>query len=200
MINKSLHTKDIDQLYMLRYFIADLIESLTRNHQQIVESGIENFVVYQKMKLSKNEFDYLKENQGKLMLMKGFLSINHYNLSALNSYTKSTQLIDVLFEIKCNVKELGDNLIFADLTQFTENPSQRQILFDLNTTFKLENIQQIEQIWIIRITVVNDGHMITQKYIDDTRRQIENLSIQIIFGKLMCDMCQWDQSFIFNIY
>ena len=30
IINKALQTKDIDQLYMLRYFIGDLIESLTR--------------------------------------------------------------------------------------------------------------------------------------------------------------------------
>ena len=129
--------------------------------------------------------NYLKENQGKLMLMKGFLSINCHSLSALRFPTKSIQqadLIDVLFEIECNVKELGDNLIFADLTQFSEESiSKTEVLFDLNTTFRLENIQQVEQIWIIRIIAVNDGQIITQKYIDDTHRQIENLSTSNYF-------------------
>ena len=33
-----------------------------------------------------------------------------------------------------------------------------------------------------------------QKYIDDTHRQIENSSIPILFGKLICDMSQWNRS------
>ncbi|CAF1232990.1 unnamed protein product [Adineta steineri] len=53
MINKALQTKDIDQLYHLRYFLSDLSECLSREHQQIVESGEENFVFSQEMKLSK---------------------------------------------------------------------------------------------------------------------------------------------------
>ncbi|CAF1314325.1 unnamed protein product [Rotaria sp. Silwood1] len=42
--------------------------------------------------------------------------------------------------------------------------------------------------------VVNDGQTIIQKYIDDTHRQIEDLTIPIIFGKLICDTSQWNQS------
>ena len=44
---------------------------------------------------------------------------------------------------------------------------------------------------------MNDGQTIKQKYIDDTHRQIEDLSIPIIFGKLICDMSQWNQSQIY---
>jgi len=183
MINKALQTKNIDQLYRLRYFLGDLIENLAREHRQIVESGIEDFIVYQLDKLTKYEFNYLKENQGKLMSIKRFLSINHDSLSSsLRSPRKSTQgvdRIDVRFEIHCHAKELGDNLIFADRIQFNKEPYQKQILFDLNTTFKLENIQQDKQIWIVRITAVNDGRILTQKYIDDTHRQIESLSIPV---------------------
>jgi hypothetical protein len=44
----------------------------------------------------------------------------------------------VLFEIECN-----DNLIFADITQFTKLLSdQKTILFDFNATFRIENIEQ----------------------------------------------------------
>jgi hypothetical protein len=100
----------------------------------------------------------------------------------------------VLFEIECNIKELGDSIIFADTTKFNDLPCQKTILFDFNTTFQLDNIQQDGQLWLIKLNAVNVGRTIKQKYIDDTRRQIEDLSIPIIFGKLICDMCQWNQS------
>jgi hypothetical protein len=74
------------------------------------------------------------------------------------------------------------------MTQFSEFSYQKEVLFDLNTTFRLENIQQDEQVWFISITAVNDGGVLRQKYIDDTDRQMKNLSIPIIFGKLICDM------------
>ncbi|CAF4374093.1 unnamed protein product, partial [Adineta steineri] len=50
------------------------------------------------------------------------------------------------------------------------------------------------QIWLIKIIATNDGELIMEKYIEDTHRQIENVSISIIFGKLMCDMNEWNQS------
>jgi hypothetical protein len=61
----------------------------------------------------------------------------------------------------------------------------------------LENIQQNEQVWIIKLKAVSDGRVVLQKYIDDTRHQIEDLSIPIMSGKLICDMSQWNQSQIY---
>jgi hypothetical protein len=73
IINKALRTEDIDQLCILRYFLGDLIEHLTCQHQQIIQSGRENLIICQEMKLSKNELHKLKEDEGKLMSMKRFL-------------------------------------------------------------------------------------------------------------------------------
>ena len=146
------------------------------------------------MKLSKDELDKLKENEGKLISMKGFLSISRPRLPPVISTTQRTDTITVLLEIECNLRELGDNVIFADITQFNESPSLEGILFDFNATFRLENIRKDEQVWIVKMTAVNDGRTLLKTYIHDTRRQIENLSIPIIFGKLICDMSQWNQS------
>ncbi len=51
--------------------------------------------------------------------------------------------------------------------------------------------------WVIQLNAVINGRTIKQKYIDDTRRQIDDLSITIIFGKLICDMSQWNQSLMY---
>jgi tetratricopeptide (TPR) repeat protein len=183
-INKALQLEDIDQLYIFRHFLSDLIQNLRYEHQKFKR---ENLVVYRRMKLSRDEFNQIQENKDKLISMKGFLIASTERLLP----TKQTNFISVLFEIECNLKELDENFIFADVTQLA---CQETILFDLNSTFRVDHIKQDEQFWIVKLNAVNVGQSITQKYIHDTRRQIEDLSIPIIFGKLICDMCQWNQS------
>ncbi|CAF4340152.1 unnamed protein product, partial [Adineta steineri] len=190
MINKVSETKDIDQVYHLRYFLSDLSECLSHEHQQIIESGIENFVFSQQMKISKNEFNYLKENQGKLLSTKGFLFLNSLSTKLTTESIENKDLIDVVLQIECNLREMGNNHIFIDLTRSNE---KEEVLFDLNTTFRLESIHQDKQTWSIKMMATNDGELIIKKYIEDTHRQIENVSISIIFGKLMCDMNKWNQ-------
>ncbi|CAF3813819.1 unnamed protein product [Adineta steineri] len=175
LINKSLKNEDIKQLYMLRYFLSDLIQNL--------QLGNENRIVYRRMFISRSEFNQIQEHNGKLIMMKEFLTANTDRSSC---YTSSTKQISVLFEI-----ELNKNSIFTDL----ELSNQETILLNLNSTFRIDNIQQQnDQLWIIKLISVNAGQIIKQKYIDDTRRQFEDLSISIIFGKLICDMSQWNQS------
>ncbi|CAF4160538.1 unnamed protein product, partial [Adineta steineri] len=168
LITKSLQRKDIDQLYQLRYFLVDLIENLTR------ERHTENFVIHQQMKLSKHELNHFKQKQGQIISTKGFLLVKQDIVLPQRS-----DLIDVHLEIKCNLKEYQN---------------KNEILFYLNTTFQLENIEENDKRFLIQLTAVHYGRMIKEKYLKDTHRQIENLSIPIIFSKLMCDMNEWNQS------
>ncbi|CAF0839899.1 unnamed protein product [Adineta steineri] len=168
LITKSLQRKDIDQLYQLRYFLVDLIENLTR------ERHTENFVIHQQIKLSKHELNHFKQKQGQIISMNGFLLVKKDTVLPQRSH-----LIDVHLEIKCNLKEYQN---------------KNEVLFDLNTTFQLENIEENDQTILIQLTVVNYGQMIKEKYLTNTRRQIENLSIPIIFSQLMCDMNEWNEA------
>jgi tetratricopeptide (TPR) repeat protein len=188
MINKALQTEDTDLLYKLRYFLVDLIENLAREHQLIVQSNEEKLIVYQEMKLSNDELNQFQDNKSQLISMKEFLTANTDRSSVLT--LSASSLISVLFEIECN-----DNMIFADITQLLSD--QKTILFDFNATFRIENIEQDEQILMIKLKAVTDGRTILRKYIDDTHGQIENLSIPVMFGKLICDMSQWNQSQIY---
>jgi hypothetical protein len=152
------------------------------------------------LKSSNDEFNQLQHNQSKLISVKEYLIGTTEQSSSLTMCTSSTErsdLISVLFEIECNLTELNEDFIFTDITQFMELPSQQIILFDFNTTFCLENIQQSNELWLIKLTVLNDGQSIIEKYINDVYHQIENLSIPIIFGKLICNMSQWNQSQIY---
>ena len=190
-INTALQTRNVDHLYRLRYFLGDLVANLACEHRQIIQSNREKLIVYRQMKLSNDELKQLQQSKGQLMSMKGFL-IAHTHRPA--SSIEHSDMISVLFQIECNVSELGKNLIFVDLSQLAECSTQNTILFDFNTTFRLENIEHDGHMWTVKLKAVNDGQSILKKYIDDTHRQIENLSIPIIFGKLLCDMGEWNKS------
>jgi hypothetical protein len=138
-VNKAFQTEDTNQLCTLRYFLSDLVQNLRHAHrQQFVQSSRkETLTVYREMTLSNDEFNKVQENKGKTTSMKGFLMATTERPS---TSPKRPDLISVLFQIECNLQELDDNFVFADITQFTELSSQQTILFDLNSTFRLETI------------------------------------------------------------
>ena len=137
------------------------------------------------MKLTDDELKQLRDNKGKIISMKGFLKAS----TNQTVFTEQTDHIPVLFEIECNMKEVTDSIIFAHITQSNES-----ILFDFNATFILGDIQEEEHVWLVKMIAVNDGRIIKDRYINDVRHQYEDLSIPIIFGKLICNMSQWNQS------
>ncbi len=104
MINKAFKTENMNQLYTLRYFIADLIENLAHEHQQTIQSNQEYFIVYRQMKLSTDEFKQLQQNKGQLISMKGFFMANTDRSSPLTSSIEQPNFIYVMFQIECNIK------------------------------------------------------------------------------------------------
>ncbi|CAF4661347.1 unnamed protein product [Rotaria sp. Silwood1] len=193
IINEALRTKDFDQLYIFRYFMRDLTENLVREHQKMIQSGKEILFTYRGMKLKSDQIQKFKENEGKLILINGFFTTSILCSTALNQAMKSskqTDLISVLLEIQCDLQQLGSSVYFCELTC----EEQQEILFDSNVIFRLESVKMQENMWLIKMSVSNQGQMIKEKYIIDSDRQMKDLSIRILFGRLMCDMGQWNQA------
>ena len=109
LINKALRTEDIDQLYTFRFFIHDLSQSLQCEHEKILLSNEELLIVYRGVKLDKEEFDKLKENQGKLISTNGYLSTSRNQSLAfafIMKPTKRTDVISVLFKFNVMLNKL----------------------------------------------------------------------------------------------
>ncbi|UJR17257.1 hypothetical protein I4U23_004152 [Adineta vaga] len=183
IISRALRTEDTDQLYLLRDFLRDLIENFTHEYQNNIDLNTDELLVYRGMMLSNDELNQLKKNQHKLMAMKDFFIGYRSRSLALTSIPQHENLNSVLFEIEFYINQ---NIIFVNTTD---------ILFDFNATFYIENIQQDNKdLWIVKLIPVQNGERIIEKYIHDVHRQYEDLSLSIIFGKLICDMSQWNQS------
>ncbi|CAF4647876.1 unnamed protein product, partial [Rotaria sp. Silwood2] len=199
IINKALRTKDFDQLDTFRYFMRDLTKNFVQEHQKMVQSGKEIRFLYRGIKLKSDEIEKFKENTGKLVSINGFFTTSSLRSTALNQAMKPSRtndFIPVLLEIQFNLQNLSNSAIVANIVHFSKLPCEEQedIIFDSNATFRLDSVKMEDDIWLIQMIASNDGQIIKDKYIKDSHRQMEDLSIKILFGRLMCDMGQWDQS------
>jgi tetratricopeptide (TPR) repeat protein len=197
LVNKALRSEDIDQLHTFRFFIGDLSESLAREHQKLVQTGEQILTVYRGAKLSNEEFDKLKENQGNLISTNGYLSTSRLRQQALTfakKRTKRTDAVPVLFQIECAVQQLGDSLIFADIAKFSNYENEEEVLFDLSAAFRLTSIQQDGPVWIVNMSASGDGKALARDYIEIMRRETEEKSVAIMFGRLMCQMGEYQKS------
>ncbi|CAF1679201.1 unnamed protein product, partial [Rotaria sp. Silwood1] len=197
LINKALRIEDIDLLYAFRFFIVDLSENLRREHEKILLSEEKVLNVYRGVKIDHEEFNKIKENQGKLISLNGYVSTSREKLLALHFATKSTKRMDVipvLFHIQCDIKQIDKNIIFADIVQFSDHPKEQEVLFDLNTCFKIESIEEKESLNIIKMIPSNKGQKITKDFIELTQKETEELSVSIVFGRLLCDLGKYDKS------
>ncbi|CAF1342537.1 unnamed protein product [Rotaria sordida] len=205
IINKALRVKDFDQLYIFRYFMKDLTESFIRAHQQLVETSKELSITYREMRLTKDQIKKFKENEGKLVSTNGLLTTNILRSTTLKQAlepTTQTDLVSVLLEIHCNEQYLNSSVIVADNFHSSKSScdKEQEIIFNSNVTFRVESVRKEEEIWLIKMNASNEGQNIKEKYIKDSHRQIEGLSIEVLFGRLMCDMGLWNQSQYFLEY
>ena len=197
LVNKALRTEDTDQLHTFRFFIGDLSQSLGREHEKILSSHEEILTVYRGVQLDREEFDRLKENHGKLISTNGYLSTSRLRSPALafaKKPSKRTNIVPVLFEIQCSIKELGKTVIFADIAKFSDYPKEEEVLFDLSATYKLESIEQDGEIQLIKMSATKDGVEITKSYIEHVQREMESWRVIIVFGILMYKLAQYDKS------
>ena len=197
LVNKSFRKKDIDQLETFRFFIYDLSQRLNHEHDKILSSRQELLTVYRGMKLDKKKFDKIKENQGKLISMNGYLLTTRLPQLAFDVARKPTKqggMNSVVFRIECDIKQLDKNVIFADIARLSEYPEKEEVLFDLNTCFRIISIEEHDSIQVIRMNASSEGQRIINDYVDSTQDEIRQKSLLIVFGKLLCDIGEYDQA------
>ncbi|CAF3225635.1 unnamed protein product [Rotaria socialis] len=197
LINKALRTEDIDLLYKFRFFIGDLSKNLQQAHEKLLSSKEKIVNVYRGVQLGKAEFEKLKQNQGKLISTNGYLSTSRRKSSAVRFSRVPNRRMDVvpiLFHIQCDIEHINKNIIFADISQFSEFPEEQEVLFDMNACFLIESIQEKDSLQIIKMNLSNEGYKITKDYLKLTRQETEELSASIVFGRLLHHLGDYDKS------
>ena len=199
MINKALRTEDIQQLYTFRFFISDLSSALAREHEKIKMDESEDgrkMTVYRGVRLSLNELEQFRSNEGKLIAINGYLSTSRIRKIAVKfavNDIKRADSVPVLFEIECCRKD-SDWPIFADIATFSGFPDEQEVLFDLAAVFKVETVSEEDDLWKICLTATDDGREIAKQYIEETKKEMQGDSVVILFGSLLTRMGQYERA------
>ncbi|CAF4153482.1 unnamed protein product, partial [Rotaria sordida] len=198
IVNKALRTEDIEQLHMFRFFITDLSFNLAIEYQKLKDKGEKIVMLYRGQKIEEEELKNLKQNEDNLISTNGFLSTSRSKQLAIKFATKSTtrtNVFPVLYEIECNIQKI-ESIIYADVAQFSDYADELEVLFDLGSTFEIVSINEDVHLnlWLIKLKASDKESKIAKEYIELNRKEEEESSIELIFGKLLIDIGQYDQS------
>jgi tetratricopeptide (TPR) repeat protein len=191
VINKALRTRDIELLYSLRHFIGELcneIENLGREQKKEKENR-KKFHVFRGSRVPEEQFKQLFHNLGGLISVNSFLSTTRDKDVALlfacpDHPTEEDEKI-VLFDIR--VDPSLKTVIYADIENNSSKPDEREVLFSLNSTFKIEEIAHYisKNTWLVKMVGTNEGSKHIREYRRLQQRQLQYQRPRVAFGNLI---------------
>jgi tetratricopeptide (TPR) repeat protein len=198
LVNKTLRSENVHALYIFRYFIFDLCESLAIGRY----TSLTPISVYRGTILRRDEVEQLRV--GSLVSTNGFLSSSRYieiALSFINFDSESGMATSrnqndpqqfVLFKIDIDLNQSPD-VIVADISGRSQIPDEHEFLFDLGTTFIITEIFQNEtnSLWNIQMTVSNQVARLNREYDSYIRERLSETNANILFGRMLAHLSEY---------
>ena len=192
-VNKALRTEDIDQLYIFRFFISDLCKSLFRESGIFKEYG-SRVTLYRGTRISIEECEKLKTNEGHLISMNGFMSTSLSIDVALSFAGTSNETHQaVLFEIECDLNEV-ESVVLAQIVRFSAIQSEEEVLIDIGAVFQLMSVKSQKNLMLIKMKATDEGMKISKIYLEINQDELKEKNVRIIWGDLLLDMGKSDQA------
>ncbi len=204
LINKALRTEDIVQLYIFRYYIADLSKQLAEKYKITKNKDEKKILLYRGLPMDKKEVQKLKINVGKLIAGNSYWSTSRSRKCALeyaNKLPNRPDMVPVLFEIECDLQDQTDSVIFADISGLSEFSSEEEFLFDAGSIFQIQEVKEEEEmLYVVQIRTSGKGRELATQYIKQNRRQMQEESPRIMLSTLLKRMGKFKQSLEFLRY
>ena len=151
LLNKAFRTENIDIIFKFRFFIIDLYRQLKQLHKPL------NGTFFSGQTMSNEELEKLKNGKGKLVSINTFLSTtkssNHATQFSGNE-NSLPKLQSVVFQVDVD-EQVTDTQPFADVTHISSMPQEDEVLFSMNTIFRLIDVEECGSIWIIYLALEN---------------------------------------------
>lgn len=195
-LNMALRTRDVELLFLFRFFIRDIFDQLTEKQCQ------HSVRVYRGQRMQKEERQQLEQSIGQLISVNSFLSTS-LNRKVAIQYLGDTKIQSkeihedyVLFEIDA-VSERRSKP-FAIIEENSAISEEQEVLFGAGAIFHLKNVRCEEQgdgcypIWIFKMEL-SDGKEHELKYLfyrlryNYANTEIIELSLSS-FGLILCNM------------
>jgi tetratricopeptide (TPR) repeat protein len=153
------------------YFAVDLsmqIQLEWKKQREAKYVSLQSFHVYRGLNLPETEIIRIQNYRGKSITTKGFLSTTK-SIDVARMFTAN-----VVFDIEIDPKL--ENVIYADITSYSQIPDEEEILIDFGTSFKVVDIilDPLDNWWTVQLVTVNETDKVIDSYIDVKRSQQED--------------------------
>jgi tetratricopeptide (TPR) repeat protein len=194
LLTKSLNTINIDLLYLLQFFIHDLIRQLKQNQSSTIERAYRSYF------LSNEEFQLFEESVGKYISINRFFSTFSNREHALNYFNDNEQdnnnLKKILFKIDADPR-LMKIKPFANITVHSSTANEgEEILFSFGSIFRLETIHRGKNdLYTIHLVLCGDDSHHLKSIFDHIKHQYGENEINLLsFGNALRRMGKLDEA------
>ena len=158
MLNQALRDMNSDIIIKMGFFLHDLHQQLEKLHACQSITSIPA-IVYRGQGMIKSDFDKICRSVGGLLSFNAFTSTS---ISEQVSYSfcplppQDPDTVPVLFEMK--IEPTLQSTVFALLNNVSYySDSENEVLFSMHTVFRIENIEQINDVlWRVKLVLTND--------------------------------------------
>ena len=186
LLNKALRVEDIELLHIFRFFIIDLCAALERESLEWKNKA--TLTTFRGTQIPSDELERLKENNGKIISINGFLSTSR-NIDVVLAFAGESIphaiFQAVLFEIEVNPSMR--TVVFADVGKKSRMKDEEEVLFTLNTLFKIESVtfDSVRKIWTVKLMGTDEGIEKVREYIVSIKQRLDEYPPIIYFGRLL---------------
>ncbi|CAF2910007.1 unnamed protein product [Rotaria sp. Silwood2] len=195
VINKAMRSLDIDALFDLRYCIIDICQLLEKRPRPK-----DSLTVYRGVLMDKDKFESMQTSivKGDLISMRGFFSTSSQRpIAEMFASNDKNELnkAEIIYEI--DVSSDLEHIIYADISDLSQFPDEKEILFDLDSTFEFKKIitdEKKKDRYIIQLRATDRGWHLAEKYISYNNLELTQQMPEILFGRLLIEMGNADKA------
>lgn len=202
LINAALRTEDIEQLYVFRYYIADLSRKLAQEFKNLQKESKERKIpLYRGATVTEEEKKKISANVGQLFAANSYWSTSSersYSLAFAQEEMDRSDTAAILYEIECDLEDQNDSVIVASISHLSEFPEEVEYLFDAGSISRIKSAGEDEEYdnkpYVVQIKTVSESQKAVKHYTDEIGVEMEYESPRIMIGILLKRIGKYDKS------
>ncbi|CAF1252644.1 unnamed protein product [Rotaria sp. Silwood1] len=199
LINKALHTENINSLCYFHFYIKDLSKQIEKEFRKFKKQNSQSIIqLYSSSKITKEEIKKYQRNIGNSIFTHGYLSTTRQRHLAYDFAIKQHIQSDeekVLFQYTVDLDHV-QSIIFADISQYNKLPDENEIIFDLGAVFKIESctFNTKENLWLMNVHATDKVFEVTSEYLEYQTSKMAESNIVLTLGHLIIEMGDYDRA------
>ncbi|CAF2075667.1 unnamed protein product [Rotaria magnacalcarata] len=165
MLHHALFSFNMETVARMSFFIRKLHQQLEELYKEQSSTYTNEFMVYRAQTFTEQVFQQLVDTKGGFIAFNNFLSTNKDKEIAIDfverAMRKNNDILGVVFIMKIDPsKVLTTDTPFALIDEYNAIPQGKEILFTMNTVFRVGDIKQAvnnNRLWKVRLTMVDDN-------------------------------------------